>query len=351
MTTTHPQEPVHRAVTDAGTGLIELNRPTALNALNLEMVEALTETLTGWRDDPAVHSVVVRSTSPKAFCAGGDILAVRSAGMEGDDVAVREYFGAEYALNALIAGYPKPYTAVVDGYAMGGGLGISVHGSAMVVTERAVLAMPETAIGFFPDIGASYFLPRLPGAVGWYLGLTGARISGAAAVRCGLATHFVPAAELPALEQALTGAGREDAGQPGAEHGSPGPDAALERFAVAAPSSELDGHRAAIERCFSAPDLAELRLRLAAEAGTGTAGDPAGRSWAEDTLAALDRASPMSLAVTFGLLRAGADASLAECLADELASACRTAREPDFHEGVRAALVDKDRNPVWETRP
>jgi hypothetical protein len=144
----------------AGTGVIALDRPAALNALDLTMVRLITEALEGWWDDPAVRSVVIRSTSPKAFCAGGDIRAVRDAGLRGDDAAVLAYFSAEYALNALIARYPKPYTALIDGYAMGGGLGVSVHGSARVVTERAVLAMPETAIGFFPDIGASHFLPR-----------------------------------------------------------------------------------------------------------------------------------------------------------------------------------------------
>ncbi|WP_103887985.1 enoyl-CoA hydratase/isomerase family protein [Actinacidiphila yanglinensis] len=325
---------VRRRVTPEGVGVVELDRPGALNALDLEMVRALGATLHAWREDSEVRSVLVRSTSPKAFCAGGDILAMRAAGMRGDDAAVRAYFGTEYALNAAIAGYPKPYTALVDGYAMGGGLGISVHGSAMVVTERAVLAMPETAIGFFPDIGASHFLPRLPGAAGWYLGLAGTRISGPAAVECGLATHYVPAAELPALEEALAGAGGE-------------PDAVLARYAVDAPPSELAAHRAVIERCFSAPDLAELRGRLAAERDTG---DGADSVWAGDTLDVLDRASPMSLEVTFEVLRAGAGASLADCLARELELSCSTAREPDFHEGVRAALVDKDRNPVWAAR-
>jgi enoyl-CoA hydratase len=271
--------------------------------------------------------VVVRSTSPKAFCAGGDILAMRAAGLAGDDTAVRTYFSAEYALDALIARYPKPYVALIDGYAMGGGLGVSVHGSARVVTERASLAMPETGIGFFPDIGASYFLPRLPGAFGWYLGLTGARVTGADAVACGLGTHYVPAADLPALEAALTGS--DDV-----------PGAVLDRFAAPAPPAR---HADAIARCFSAPDLAALRARLAAQTRA--------RDWADDALALLDAASPRSLAVTFDLLRAGADSTLEECLRRELDLACRTARTADFHEGVRAALVDKDRKPVWSTAP
>jgi len=323
MDTTAP--PVRTRVS-AGTGVIALDRPGALNALDLTMVRLMTEALERWRDDDGVRSVLVVSTSPKAFCAGGDIRAVRDAGLRGDDDAVTAYFSAEYALNALIAGYPKPYTALVDGYAMGGGLGISVHGSARVVTERAALAMPESAIGFFPDIGASHFLPRLPGAVGWYLGLTGERISGAAAVECGLATHYVPAADLPALQDALTG-------------GPGDPEPVLRRFAAPAPASELAPHREAIARCFDAPDLAAVGARLAAE--------EADRDWARQTLGELRRASPMSLRITFDLLRAGADDTLAGCQARELELARKTAREPDFHEGVRALMVDKDRNPSW----
>lgn len=323
-----PAPPVTTRV-GAGVGVLELDRPGALNALDLTMIELIAEALERWRDDDAVRSVVIRSASPKAFCSGGDIRAVRAAALRGDDAAVRAYFSAEYALNALIARYPKPYTALIDGYAMGGGLGVSVHGSARVVTERAVLAMPETAIGFFPDIGASHFLPRLPGAVGMYLGLTGVRIPAAAAVEYGLATHYVPAAELPALEAALTGAGH-----PG------GVAEVLAAFATAAPPSESAEHREAIDRCFGASDLGELRDRLAAEDGD--------REWADETLAALDRASPMSLEITFDLLRAGADSTLEDCLARELELACRTARSADFAEGVRAALVDKDRRPVWK---
>jgi enoyl-CoA hydratase len=311
----------------SGIGVIELDRPEALNALDLGMILRIAEALEGWREDRGVRAVVVRSSSPKAFCAGGDIRAVREAAVRGDEAAVLAYFSAEYALNAMIARYPKPYIALIDGYAMGGGLGISVHGSARVVTERAALAMPETGIGFFPDVGAGYFLPRLAGGVGMYLGLTGIRVSGAAAVECGLATHYVPAVELPALEAELLGGG------------DPAP--VLNAFATAAPPSELAGHRDAIDRCFGAEvsGLGELRARLTAEDGD--------REWADETLAALDRASPMSLAITWRLVRDGAGSTLEECLARELELAGRTARSHDFAEGVRAALVDKDRNPSW----
>ncbi|WUH94943.1 enoyl-CoA hydratase/isomerase family protein [Streptomyces sp. NBC_00433] len=325
-----PAASVRTRVGRAGTAVLELTRPSALNALDLTMVRLMTEALTAWRDDPAVKSVVVRSTSPKAFCAGGDIRAVRAAGLAGDDTAVRGYFSAEYALNALIARYPKPYTALIDGYAMGGGLGISVHGSARVVTERAVLAMPETGIGFFPDIGASWFLPRLPGAFGWYLGLTGARVTGQDAVACGLGTHYVAAADLPALESALTAA-------------CDGPDAVLRDFAAQADALPPAAHADAVARCFSVPDLARVRAQLAAETRA--------REWAADTLALLDAASPASLATTVDLLRAGAGSTLEQCLERELDLACRTARTADFHEGVRAALVDKDRKPTWSSAP
>ncbi|MDF9816805.1 enoyl-CoA hydratase/isomerase family protein [Streptomyces sp. SPB162] len=318
--------PVQTHVGNA-TGVIALDRPEALNALDLTMVRAMTEALEGWREDDGIRSVVVRSTSPKAFCAGGDIRTIREASLRGDHAAVREYFAAEYALDALIAGYPKPYTAIIDGFALGGGLGISVHGAARVVTERAALAMPETAIGFFPDIGASHFLPRLPGSIGRYLGLTGARISGAAAVGCSLATHYAHSTDLPALEEALTGGGA--------------PAAVLDRFAVAAPASELGPHLDAVDRCFSAPELPEVLERLAAEDG----------DWAAETLAGLRRMSPTSLFLTFELLRRGAGSDLGACLDRELRLACRTARAHDFTEGVRAALVDKDRAPRWSPEP
>lgn len=320
---------VQTAVRD-GIGRLVLDRPDALNALDLEMVRLMAAALDAWRDDDAVRAVVVRSASPKAFCAGGDIRAVREAALRGDAAAVREFFATEYALNAAIAAYPKPYVALIDGFALGGGLGISVHGSVRVATERAGLAMPETAIGFFPDVGAGYFLPRLRDAVGMYLGLTGTRVSGAAAVECGLATHYVPAGELPALEAAL------EAAPPGAE----GVEAVVARFAVTPPPSELSGHYATIRRCFSAPSLDAITERLAAEAAGGD-------DWAGETLAVLRRMSPSSLFLTHGLLRRGAASSLAACLDRELRLACRVAQTHDFAEGVRAALVDKDRRPSW----
>ncbi|MCQ4080010.1 enoyl-CoA hydratase/isomerase family protein [Streptomyces sp. RB6PN25] len=314
-----------KAIARGGIGSIVLNRPAALNALDLGMIGSMASALEQWRTDDAVRAVVIRSSSPKAFCSGGDIRAVRAAAVRGDHEAVRALFAAEYAMDAAIAAYPKPYVALIDGFALGGGLGISVHGTARVVTERATLAMPETGIGFFPDIGAAYFLPRLPGAVGWYLALAGTRISAAAAVETSLATHYVTADRLPALERALDASGGEDV------------TGVLDRFASPPPPSELCGHYAAIERCFSAPTLDEVFERLAAERS----------DWAAETLDGLRRVSPAGLVLTFELLRRGASTTLAECLDRDLRLACRVARSHDFQEGVRAALVDKDRNPSW----
>ncbi|EFL20584.1 enoyl-CoA hydratase/isomerase [Streptomyces himastatinicus ATCC 53653] len=173
-----------------GVAHLVLNRASALNALDTDTVLAMRAALDQWRDDPGVRAVVVRSGTPRAFCAGGDIRAIREAALRGDSAATTRFFREEYALNQEIAEYPKPYLALIDGVAMGGGLGISVHGAVRVATERSVFAMPETLIGFYPDIGASFFLPRLGGALGRYLGLTGARLSGADAVTAGLATQL-----------------------------------------------------------------------------------------------------------------------------------------------------------------
>ncbi|MFI1488290.1 enoyl-CoA hydratase/isomerase family protein [Streptomyces sp. NPDC020747] len=184
---------VHR-----GVGRILLNRPKALNALTTDMVVAIDGALAGW-ERTSLSAVVLASTSTKAFCAGGDIRTIREHSLAGDAEASERFFASEYRLNARIAEYPVPVVSLIDGLCMGGGLGLSVHGSFRVVTEGAVLAMPETGIGFFPDVGASYFLPRLPGAIGMYLGLTGHRLDAADALYTGLATHFVPRDGLDAV--------------------------------------------------------------------------------------------------------------------------------------------------------
>ena len=306
---------------DRRVGRILLNRPRALNALDLEMIRACSAALDAWRDDPTVHAVVIEGAGERAFCAGGDIRAVRAQAMAGESVAVEAFFAEEYALNQAIASYPKPYIALVDGICMGGGIGVSVHGAYRVASERAVFAMPETGIGFFPDVGATYFLPRLPGRLGFYLGLTGARLEGADAVAAGLATHFVPREAIPALSEEL------------AEEGA----AALARHARPLPPASMDEHRAVIDRCFGEPSVSGIITRLQAADGP----------WAEQTIETLRAVSPSALLWSLEAIRRGARSTLPQALARELALTRSVCLHPDFHEGVRAMVVDKDRQPRW----
>jgi len=302
-------------------GHLLLNRPRALNALDQDMIRAIAQALTAWRDDPAIHAVVIEGAGDRAFCAGGDIRAVRDAAIAGEHGMIRDFFVEEYAMNAQIAAFPKPYVALIDGFCMGGGIGVSVHGQIRVATEGAQFAMPETAIALFPDIGATYVLPRLPGQLGMYLGLTGARLTGADAVYAGLATHYVLRAALPALRTDL------------AEQGA----AAVAAYAQALPAFSLAPHRAAIDRCFGQDSVESIEQALAAE----------GTAWADETLAGLRRMSPSSLRWSFDIIRAGATRELAACLEAELDLVLLVTRHADFIEGVRAMVVDKDRKPVW----
>ncbi|MGH7041122.1 MAG: enoyl-CoA hydratase/isomerase family protein, partial [Acetobacteraceae bacterium] len=202
-----PNEPSVIARRDGRAGRLLLNRPKALNALDLPMIRAIAAALDAWRDDPHIHLVLIEGVGDRAFCAGGDIRALRQHQIDGERAPIDAFFAEEYALNRAIAEYPKPYVALIGGICMGGGIGVSVHAPYRVASEQAMFAMPETAIGFFPDIGASFFLPRLPGRLGRYLGLAGARIAGADAVHAGLATHFTPHDLLPALAAALAADG------------------------------------------------------------------------------------------------------------------------------------------------
>ncbi len=308
------------AVRDGRVGRLKLDRQKALNALDLPMIRFMRQTLDQWRDEPAVEAVVVESEG-RAFCAGGDVRTVRAQVLAGDHAAAKQFFAEEYALNGAIAGYSKPYISLIGGICMGGGLGISAHGAHRVVTEAAMMAMPETAIALAPDIGASFFLPRLPAFLGTYLGLTGHRLEGADIVHSGLGTAFVPAARLPALSAALA---------------QEGPDA-IARFAAPLPPYALQPDLAAIGRCFSADSMAGILAALEAEA----------TPWSLGVLTVLRRMSPSSLCWSLASLRAGARRSLAACLDAELALVTQIIRLPDFAEGVRAMVVDKDRAPRW----
>lgn len=305
-----------------GTGHIVLNRPRQLNALTSQMYVDLKAALDAWRDDDAVRHVLVTSASPRAWCAGGDIREVREAVLGGRVDEATQIFATEYALDCLIATYPKPYVALMNGICMGGGMGISVHGSHRVVGRSTVMAMPETKIGFFPDIGASWFLPRVtrPGhrdvpspAVGRWLGLGGQRIGGADAVALGLADVLVADEDFEPLARAVV---------------EEGPDDALARFAREPEPSSVVEQWARIEDAYGAATLEEI-VAAAPE-------DVAGMS-------------PSSLVRTFELLERGAaDDGVRSCLERELRLAADTIARPDFAEGVRAVLVDKDNAPAWE---
>lgn len=308
---------------DEGLGRIRLERPRALNALGMEMYRGLLSALEVWSRDDSVRAVVIEGEGDRAFCAGGDIRALWEARAQGDTAFQHDIFRIEYTMNRLINRYPKPYVALMDGVTMGGGCGVSVHGSHRVVTERTLLAMPECGIGFFPDIGASWFLPRCPGRVGLYLGLTGARIGAADAIYAGLADTFVPSERLEDLIGAL-----EDGASP---------DDALSKFSEDAGPSELAARRDDIERGFAGADLAAIRE-------SASAADP---EWA----AMLEAGSPFSQAVALEAFQRGEGASIEDCMIMEY-RICRHFLERDeFFEGIRAAVVDKDRSPAWEPAP
>jgi len=321
-------------------GLVTLNRPNALNALSLGMIRDLTMLLRHWAGDAAVQAVVVRGAGREgkapAFCAGGDIRFFHQAALAGDP-RLEDFFSEEYALNHLIHRYPKPYVALMDGVTMGGGMGISQGARLRVVTEHSKLAMPETHIGLFPDVGGGSFLGRCPGHVGEYLALTGQVLGAGDAIALGLADVMLPSAELPALVESLCD-------QP---HGSDEALlAAVRARAQAAPPATLDARRAAIDRHFAQCDVAAIAASLAASLEADDGG------WARHTLAALRQRSPLMLAVTLEQVRRARTMSLAEDLRMErdLVRHCfhlRPGAASETVEGIRALAVDKDHAPRW----
>lgn len=304
-------------------GLLTMNRPKALNALDQAMIDGFGAAIAAWRDDASLRAVLLDGAGGRAFCAGGDVRAIRTAALADDQATIERFFSTEYAVNQGIAEFGKPWISLIDGVCMGGGIGVAVHGSHRIATEHALLAMPETAIALFPDVGTSYVLPRLPGRIGLWLALTGARLKGADAVHAGFATHYISRDALPALRQALSGGDAE----------------AVARFAEPPPPASFAAHREAIDRCFGAGDLPAILDVLEAE----------GTEWAEEQRQILLRMSPTSLSVSHELLARGAEKSLRECLAMELAlTRVVVNHHPDFAEGVRSVLVDKDGAPRWQ---
>ena len=309
-------------------GRITLNRPKALNALTLPMVHAMTEALLAWKDDDTVQAVLVDAEGEKGFCAGGDILMLHNSGKAGGEDAWR-FWHDEYQLNTLIKEYPKPYISLIDGITMGGGVGISVHGSYRVAGDRTVFAMPETGIGFHPDVGGAYFLPRLPGEIGMWMGLTGARLKAADCVAAGLATHYAPSerqAELIEAVEAADLAGDEDALEDilEAHSGDPG-------------SSDMAVLRGLIDAAFAGDDVPEMLSRM----------ETAGDDWSARQVKIMKTKSPTALVLTAKCLRRGGELEFEDVMRQDLRVSMRCLDGVDFYEGVRAVIIDKDNAPNW----
>ncbi|MFF0149204.1 enoyl-CoA hydratase [Amycolatopsis sulphurea] len=308
-------------IVHSGLGRITLNRPRALNALNHEMVRAIIAQLQSWRDDAGVRAVLVEGAGERGLCAGGDIRSIYEDAKAGGTDSL-EFWADEYRMNALIGRYPKPYLAIMDGIVMGGGVGVSAHGSHRVVTDRTRLAMPEAGIGFVPDVGGTYLLSRAPGELGTHVALTAGSVSGADAIHCGLADHYVPAARLPDLFDALA---------------TRTPDEALELVAEPPPPSVLAEAREWIDHCYAAETVEEILVRLqdGGEAAVAAAKEIEGKS-------------PTSLKVTLRALREAARLpDLPSVLKQEYRISHHAFRSADFAEGVRAQIIDKDRSPRW----
>uniref|UniRef100_A0A8C8S3I4 3-hydroxyisobutyryl-CoA hydrolase n=1 Tax=Pelusios castaneus TaxID=367368 RepID=A0A8C8S3I4_9SAUR len=314
-------------------GVITMNRPKALNALNLSMIRQIYPQLKTWEKDSETFLIIIKGAGGKAFCAGGDIRAITDAGKAGASLA-QDFFREEYILNNATGTCQKPYVALIDGITMGGGVGLSVHGHFRVATERTLFAMPETAIGLFPDVGGGYFLPRLSGKIGYYLALTGFRLKGRDLLKAGIATHFVESEKLPALEEdliALKSPSKENVADVLNSYHMKCKIDQEKKFA-------LEEHMDKINSLFSANSMEEIIQNLKQD----------GSPFALKQLETINKMSPTSLKLTLRQLREGASMNLQDVLTMEyrLSQACM--RGHDFYEGVRAVLIDKDQVPKWK---
>jgi len=302
-------------------GRVTLNRPKVIHALNHEMCQRMFDALMAWKDDPNVELVIVdHLPGSRGFCAGGDVKMISASGAT-DGVEARAFFALEYNLNTLIKHYPKPYVPIMNGVTMGGGKGIAIFGSHRVSTENSVLAMPEGNIGLFPDVGGGWFLPRLAGELGTWMALTGGRVSGIETLATGISTHYTPANTLPNLMQDLCHKGITTLDD-------------LQSMAKPENPEQL----AVLDRCFASDDVDQILCALLAE-------DDA---WAHEQAKIIERKCPMTVKVALKQLRMGAVAqNFAQWMAMEYRIGSRMCRRPDFREGVRAVLIDKDQNPTW----
>lgn len=309
-------------------GVITLNRPKALNALTNEMCEAITKVMVAWEADDRVGAVLIRGSGDRAFCAGGDVVMLHDSG-KADDGRAGAFWRIEYALNELIHRYSKPYIALIDGIVMGGGVGLSVHGRLRVAGDTTLFAMPETGIGYFPDVGGTYFLPRLGTAIGNWLALTGARLKTADACALGVANAYVPSDLHDDLVKAL---GR----------------------------AELDGSDSAVANVMinyvvKPPIANDMPGAISAFGASSVSGVMANLSkrnddWSVKHLSLLKSKSPLALATTFEAMKRGASMRFKDAMSMELGLSLAFLKTQDFYEGIRAQLIDKDRNPKWSHR-
>lgn len=315
---------------DGHLGRVRLNRPRAINALTPAMIDSLRDRLEAWASDGSVAAVVIDGAGERGLCAGGDVRAVRESVLAGRPEEAEGFWRSEYAANALIARYPKPYVAWMDGIVMGGGVGLSGHGSVRLATEQTRIAMPETIIGLFPDVGGTYLLSRAPGELGTYAALTGDTFSGADAVELGLADAVIPSRAKGAVLEELRG-------NASLEARSLAQLVSAQVEGVEMPESRLPMQRGWIDECFAGDDAAVIveRLRSHEEAGAQEAAD------------AIAARSPHSVAVTLEALRRAATMTVQEVLDQDVVIGRHIAVHPDFAEGVRAQLVDKDKAPRW----
>ncbi|XP_047349610.1 3-hydroxyisobutyryl-CoA hydrolase, mitochondrial isoform X1 [Vespa velutina] len=327
-TSTNNDEVLIQDVRDKG--IITLNRPQVLNALNLSMVQKIYPILKEWESTKKL--VIIEGVGNKAFCAGGDVKAVVTALNKPNGSSLGEnFFRDEYTLNYLIGTYKKPYIAMIHGITMGGGVGLSVHGKYRIATENTLFAMPETAIGLFPDVGTSYFLSRLKGKLGLYLGLTGHRLQGIDVFHAGIATHYVPSKRLQDLKDDLLKLDTDDIEQ------------ILSKYQLQHLMNEfsLSPYIDKIEKCFSSSSVEEIINKLNND----------GSEWAKKTVQTLLKMSPTSLKVTKQCIEKGSKLTLGECLKMEFRLICASLNEnSDFHEGVTALLITKHQNPIWNPK-
>jgi enoyl-CoA hydratase len=307
-------------------GVIGLDHPKALNALDLSMIEDIAAALDRFEVDPAIELVVLRSNHGKAFCAGGDMRRIRELSLAGHYEEAEHFFRSEYALNLCIASYSKPYVSMIDGICMGGGLGLSMHGKYRIASENAVFAMTETAIGFFPDVGGSHFLSRMPHHAGYWMGLTGAHVKDFDAHALGLSTHMTQAASLSTVFEELC-------------YSRDSPETVFQNYCGALGYQSSILNLAISTLCFKQSTICSIGNSLAQSKSAK----------AKAAQQALQSASPRSLLETLSLLKNGTWSTLKACLEREFEAAQRAIRHPDLTEGVRAVLIDKDHAPVWQS--